>query len=66
MEQHITDEDIERIREAHPDNFKEHLTRVRRLLKAAKPGNIPFRILETDYGFVGDYDPADAGEPPTQ
>lgn len=60
----LTPEDIERIKSGHPDNFKEHLARVRRLLQYAQPGNIPWRILENQYGFSGDYTEGDAGEPP--
>lgn len=64
MNYELTDEDIERIREEHPFNFVGHLQRVRRLLKSAKPGNVPWRILENDYGFSGDYQESDVGEPP--
>lgn len=64
MNTELTQDDIERIRKHYPVNFKEHVARVRRLLKSAQPGNIPFQILESEYGFVGDYSPADAGEPP--
>lgn len=64
MKDELTEDDIERIRTHYPINFKEHLARVRRLLRAAQPGNVPFQILEAEYGFIGDYSPSDAGEPP--
>ncbi len=35
--------------------------RIKHLLKYARPGNIPFRILETEFGFTGDYMEADNG-----
>jgi hypothetical protein len=57
----LSDEDIERIEAGHPHNFVAHLQRVRRLLKHAKPGNIPWMILENEYGFQGDWSPADTG-----
>ncbi len=60
----LSDEDIARIKESHPINTVEHLKRVRRLLKYAQPGNVPWRILENEYGFDGDYSPGDHGEPP--
>lgn len=42
-------------------NARRHL---RRLISKAQPGNIPYRILENDFGFQGDYQEADWGEPP--
>lgn len=65
MNQELSDDDIERIRAVYGDtNITGHLARVRRLLKSAKPGNIPWQILENDYGFQGDWSPSDEGEPP--
>lgn len=64
-DQYLSEEDIARIKETHPDNTVEHLRRARRLLQHAKPGNIPWRILENEYGFSGDYiNGQDEGEPP--
>lgn len=64
MSTELNQEDLDRIRSVYPDNFKEHVARVRRLLEHAKPGNIPWQILENQYGFSGDYTEADNGEPP--
>lgn len=64
MAYELTDDDIEKLRLTHPTNFQGHLARVRRLLKYAKPGNPAWHILENDYGFQGDWSPADEGEPP--
>lgn len=65
MDQSLSEEEIARIKELYPVNTVEHIKRVRRLLKHAKPGNIPWRILENDYGFDGDYiSGQDEGEPP--
>ena len=61
MTTELYEEDIERIRLTHPHNFAEHLARVRRLLKAAQPGNAAWVILESEYGFCPDYQPADEG-----
>lgn len=64
-DQSLSEEDIARIKADHPDNTVEHIKRVRRLLKHAVPGNVPWRILENEYGFEGDYiNGQDEGEPP--
>lgn len=34
------------------------------LMRKAEPGNLQWRILENEYGFDGDYQESDAGEPP--
>lgn len=61
MDNSLNEEEVERIRESHPFNTREHLTRVRRLLQYAEPGNLPWKILENEYGFMPDYQPEDAG-----
>lgn len=61
MDTSLTDEDVERIRATHPYNFSDHLRRVRNLLRHAKPGNVPWQILENEYGFSGDWTPSDTG-----
>lgn len=38
--------------------------RLHNLMRAAQPGNVPWHILESEYGFDGDYQDSDAGEPP--
>lgn len=61
----LSEEDVERIRAMYPTNTADHLRRARRLLKSAKPGNLPWKMLENEYGFSGDYVPGqDEGEPP--
>ncbi len=60
----LTKEELERILETHPDNSFEHAHRAERLLNQAKAGNEPWHILETEYGFVGDYNEWDSGNPP--
>ena len=39
---------------------------LRRLIKNAKPGNIPWKILENEFGFSPDYVPGqdEGGDPP--
>lgn len=64
MDIQLTDDDVERIRQMYPTNVEAHLRRVRGLLRKAQPGNVPWRILENEYGFDGDYSPSDHGEPP--
>lgn len=64
MDTELSAEDIERIRADFPENTAGHIARVRRLLKHASPGNMPWQILENQYGFSGDYSAADHGEPP--
>jgi hypothetical protein len=64
-------EDIEAAVEEHnqrvyagdmPVENKQQLRyRIKHLLKYALPGNVPYRILETEFGFTGDYTEADSG-----
>jgi hypothetical protein len=38
--------------------------RLHNLMRAAQPGNLPWHISQNEYGFQGDYQDSDAGEPP--
>lgn len=64
MDIELQEEDVTRIREMYPTNTAGHLKRVRALLKKAQPGNVPWMVLQNEYGFDGDYSPGDHGEPP--
>lgn len=64
MSPELTPEEVEEIRRTHPVNTMEHVKRVRRLLKHARPGNLAWRTLENEYGYQGDYSAADEGEAP--
>jgi hypothetical protein len=43
------------------ENKQQLRKRIKNLLIHAKPGNVPWQILQTEFGFTGDYVEADNG-----
>jgi hypothetical protein len=56
-------DEIERAVASKEFNKNEHRRYIKHLLSHAEKGNWAWVILENEYGFDGDYQPSDWGEP---